>query len=317
MTIHKAKGLQSPVVIVPYLRWKMGMRDTLIWASTDAEPFDEAPFLIKASKGTKETYFADDYREEEEMTCIDNLNLLYVAFTRPVERLYSVIAEPRNNNNTAGCMLNQIIIDNDELNKYYHSSAKVFEFGTKEKFDKKENREYESIPLTKYISNDLYQRIVIRKKHESLKLVKDKDFSDKTSWGSLVHKTLSYINKPDDINSAIEKMKQEGLIPGSQINDLLDKLNQILHLDTVKPWFDNDYIIKTEKNIIQPNGDIIRPDRVLIKDDNAIVIDYKTGIEKAAHKTQINKYAKSLTEMGYKSIEKYILYIEGPYVKQV
>jgi hypothetical protein len=95
------------------------------------------------------------------------------------------------------------------------------------------------------------------------------------------------------------------------------KLDNILQLENVNKWFVTDYAVKTERNILQPDGETIRPDRVLVKDDRAIVIDYKTGIEKAEHIAQINKYAHSLNNMGYKSIEKYILYIEGPYVKQI
>lgn len=317
MTIHKAKGLQSRVVIVPYLRWQMGMKDTYMWAATDEEPFDETPFLIKASKATKRTFFAHDYKEEEELTCIDNLNLLYVAFTRPIDRLYAVVAEPGNKTMTAGVMLRSIIINNDDLKKNYNLEKNVFELGSKVIYKSDRKSEQKTIALKKYISNDLYRRITIRQKHESLKLLKDKDFSDKTSWGNLVHKALSYINKPEEVNIAIERMKQEGLITGSETEYLNDKIAQILLLDEVKRWFVTDYDVKTEKNILQPDGETIRPDRVLVKNNKAIVIDYKTGIEKEEHAAQINKYANALMNMGYSSIEKYLFYVEVPLVKQI
>ncbi|MGH2575309.1 MAG: UvrD-helicase domain-containing protein, partial [Ignavibacteria bacterium] len=42
MTIHKAKGLESPVVIVPYANWKTDAMD-FIWTSSEKAPFNELP----------------------------------------------------------------------------------------------------------------------------------------------------------------------------------------------------------------------------------------------------------------------------------
>ncbi|HMT12231.1 MAG TPA: UvrD-helicase domain-containing protein, partial [Ignavibacteria bacterium] len=75
MTIHKAKGLQSPVVFMPFVNWDMdikGGRD-LIWVSSDEPPFDESSaFLVKASKELEKSYFAEDYNEEAALTNLDN-----------------------------------------------------------------------------------------------------------------------------------------------------------------------------------------------------------------------------------------------------
>ncbi len=320
MTIHKAKGLQSPVVIVPFVSWSIDLEsnNSTMWVTSDeADPFDAAPYLVKATRILEDTYFNGQYQDERELTCLDNLNLLYVSFTRPVERLYGVIAERGDYKFNAGKMLNQILTSDGELNKYYSPELQIFEFGEKTKFSNNSGKEHKTIHLKKYISNDLYRRITIRPKHDSLKLVKDKNFSDKTQWGVLIHKTLSYINQPDDVDKAIQKMIQEGLITNHEIERLKKSIEQILSLDRVKSWFTSDYKVLSERSILMPAGETIRPDRVLVKEHKAIVIDYKTGIEKEEHITQVNKYSESLKLMGYKQTEKYLLYVEGPYFKQV
>lgn len=318
MTIHKAKGLQSQIVIVPFVNWKIDIKtySTFIWVSSDEEePFNEAPFLISAGGNLKNTYFEKDYYEEKELTFLDNLNLLYVAFTRPIERLYALI--PESADWTVGKMVNRIIVSDIEMNKHYVPEKQTLEIGEKGAYPINDEKKYTTIDLEQYISNDLYKRIIILKRHESLKLFKDKDFSDKTLWGNLVHKALSYINKPDDLTFAINCMKQEGLITHDQTNKLEDEINKILTHDQIKGWFGNDYTVKAEKNLLLQGGEVIRPDRVLIKDDKAMVIDYKTGIQKEEHSAQVNKYARALTEMGYATVEKYLLYIEGPLVKEI
>ncbi len=317
MTIHKAKGLQSPVVIVPFISWSVDVesnKSTMWVTSYEEEPFDSAPYLVKVTGTLMETYFNEQYQEERELTCLDNLNLLYVAFTRPVERLYAVIAERGSGKRTAGEMLNQILTTDSAFNKYYSPELQIFEIGEKTLYSNNSEKDQRTVHLKKYISNDLYRRIIIRSRHDSLK---DKDFSDKTQWGVLVHKALAYVNQPDDTGLAIQKMVQEGLITSYEIDKLRNSIEQILTHEKIKSWFTTNYTVLPERSILMPDGETIRPDRVLVKGDKAIIIDYKTGIEKEEHIMQVNKYSESLKQMGYNQIEKYLLYVEGPYVKQI
>ena len=186
MTIHKAKGLQSPVVIVPFIKWPVDqeLRDTTMWVtSEEEEPFDSAPYLVRTTSSLNKTYFEEQYKEERELTCLDNLNLLYVAFTRPVERLYGIIMQKGKSAVTTGSVLHRILTSDIELSKNYDFDKNIFKFGNKTGYSLKPSKERTSVFLSEYVSNDLYSRITIRPKHESLKLVKDKDFSDKTQWG--------------------------------------------------------------------------------------------------------------------------------------
>lgn len=101
-TIHKSKGLEYPVVILPYCHWSFDVKTgSSIWADLThidypelvvEEVGDEKVSLqvgkINLRKEMDETELGEAIREEQERTLVENLNLLYVAFTRPVERLY-------------------------------------------------------------------------------------------------------------------------------------------------------------------------------------------------------------------------------------
>jgi CRISPR/Cas system-associated exonuclease Cas4 (RecB family) len=65
----------------------------------------------------------------------------------------------------------------------------------------------------------------------------------------------------------------------------------------------------TEIPIITKDETPKRPDRVLLHGKNAIVIDFKTGLEKPVDKKQILEYKQLLNEMGYQNAEAYLLYI--------
>ena len=92
MTIHQAKGLQFKVVIVPFCAWDLDhnvRRPPTLWCATDLAPFAAFPVLpVRYTHRLKHTAYARAYYEERIQAYLDHLNLLYVAFTRPEDRLY-------------------------------------------------------------------------------------------------------------------------------------------------------------------------------------------------------------------------------------
>ena len=91
MTIHKSKGLEFDNVIIPFCSWEMEKKGTL-WCETKNKPapYNKLPLLpIDFSRDKLiGTVFEDDYKEEHFQNIVDNLNLLYVAFTRASKNLF-------------------------------------------------------------------------------------------------------------------------------------------------------------------------------------------------------------------------------------
>jgi len=90
MSIHKSKGLQFPVVIMPFTDWKLqpDARDVM-WIDSKDAPFSSfGKIPLSPNKAMKESCFADSYQNEMIQAVTDNINLMYVAFTRAEEELY-------------------------------------------------------------------------------------------------------------------------------------------------------------------------------------------------------------------------------------
>lgn len=90
ISIHKSKGLEFDNVIIPWCDWRLEMPDTL-WCKTDEADFNELPIIpVDYSSRLADSVYRDDYAREHLQTCVDNLNLLYVAFTRACRNLFVV-----------------------------------------------------------------------------------------------------------------------------------------------------------------------------------------------------------------------------------
>ena len=90
MTIHKSKGLEFHSVIVPFCSWKIVESKELMWCTShkDTIPYNDLPLIpIKNSEKLLTSVFSADSQEEYLKTFVDNMNILYVAFTRASKNL--------------------------------------------------------------------------------------------------------------------------------------------------------------------------------------------------------------------------------------
>ncbi len=93
LTIHKSKGLEFDHVIMPFCNWKLEhTNNNTIWVKPRKAPFDQLPFIPVDYSGSSlvNTIFEEDYNQEHLQNRVDNLNLLYVAFTRAKSSLYII-----------------------------------------------------------------------------------------------------------------------------------------------------------------------------------------------------------------------------------
>ena len=99
MTIHKSKGLQFPVVICPFYDWKLDVSRQITWIDNEGEKLPA--YFVKMNKAVKNSELGNLYEEEEGKYFLDQLNLLYVAFTRPETALFicgsTSVASPAKN----------------------------------------------------------------------------------------------------------------------------------------------------------------------------------------------------------------------------
>jgi ATP-dependent exoDNAse (exonuclease V) beta subunit len=303
MSIHKSKGLEFPVVICPFMNWMQGTQKDDIWSVSRNNEVDGLPvFLLPAEKKLEETEYSDLYTREAEKSSLDDLNILYVGFTRPVDRLYIISSKPHQYGNLSKHFVSYLehlqIYDETKLNY-------VFGAGTK-KTKHQEKEGAAAFHLKGYVRGPWGDVVEISR--ESLRLMDDEQ-SKKITYGNLVHQVLSEIKELEDVNEKLKSLQDEGLISAGTEIDLRKKIRSLFTKTPLRTFFGADKIIKAESEILLPEGNFIRPDRVVMDKENVYVIDYKTGKKRDKDREQVDNYARIMEEMGYKNVKKYLVYI--------
>ena len=89
MTIHASKGLEFPIVITPYIAWEIE-KSQPIWVNLNDDDLYLPVALISTSKAADDTEFKPFVVKERQQQTLDNLNMLYVDFTRAIDRLHII-----------------------------------------------------------------------------------------------------------------------------------------------------------------------------------------------------------------------------------
>jgi ATP-dependent exoDNAse (exonuclease V) beta subunit len=323
MSIHKSKGLQFPVVIMPFAEWELKpKKDNILWVHSEENPYSQYSLLpVSTTTSLEKTFFADEYDMELQQTLIDNLNLLYVAFTRAEERLYvfcpEVKTEKINRTSNLICSVfnsdekwKEKITEVDGIKKYASGIEAVKEKKIREKNTGATSFEQpQIIPLKKYNSNPWQNKLVLAVNKNKISVDDDENTALKSDFGILVHNILSKIILATDSQKVLDEFQSSKIILPEQEKEIEKIVEDVLKICEPHKWFSQEWKIKTEALMLLPDGTVIRPDRVMIKEKNAVLLDYKTGEEDAIHERQLNVYGQNLLASGYENVEKYLLYL--------
>lgn len=317
-TIHKSKGLQYNVVILPYCNWSLPpmSRDNFFWASTSDKKMelpesDGQKIIIPYKNSLAESFFSEDYLREYVLTIIENFNIFYVALTRAKSELYIMLPEE----SRKGININQFVEEVIGENVIYGNKTSP----------KRENSDNSAIYIKKFNHCDISSRIAIHT--ESDKFFKDMEESepeiDARGKGILLHKLFEEAAHLEDIPTNIDRLLASGYISKEEAGNLKVTCNEAMNNPTIQEWFDIQWETRNESAILLPSTNSStsvttnRPDRVLLKGDNAIVVDYKFGVERTSHRKQIIRYKELLQSMGYNNIRGYLWYINKNIIAEV
>lgn len=318
-TIHKAKGLERKVVILP-CNWSVTPHSNeFVWATPagqDGGLSQVGRFPLLYQKGMASSIFSDEYYREWVYSYVDNINLLYVALTRAQEELYlfipSYTKQKAFQENTVGKLVWERI---NAAAKTDDEGCMFVEYGTPIKQASEQEKSTGNILLEDYPTSMIKQ---------ALRLPENKYFEQgeqplsPRSIGILMHSILNSSTNAEDVVERIEKAYRECKIDEQQRDELRRVIEREFARAEVREWFSDWDEVRNENDII--SYDVVgtrRPDRVMIKGRRAVVVDYKFGLEKlASHKRQIKNYMELLKQMGYEQIEGYAWYLSlGEIVK--
>lgn len=309
MTIHKAKGLEFPIVIYPYANEKKSLTKKMLWIDLQDNhdvPIDIA--LVKYFSGMVDAGLEEPYTEEDHKSFLDLVNLLYVVMTRASERLYIISEWPKskpNDYNNSSKLFYYFLEQTGKIN------PEIFTYHYGQKTDKivREKAEIDiNCSFLSYVSNDWRDRVLLSTMAPDSWDVLNPERN--RQWGNLVHTVLSRIKVSDDLEPVLEEMLLQGVLSAEERAEIKPLIETMFGSEKVISLFSSDNNIKAEAEIILPDGKSYRPDRLILNKDKTIVVDYKTGRFDDKHIAQIKKYAELLQQMGYTNIKRYLLYVD-------
>ncbi|HEY5826330.1 MAG TPA: UvrD-helicase domain-containing protein [Cyclobacteriaceae bacterium] len=315
ITIHKAKGLQYKFVLVPFCNWKLNHEiNPLMWVESDKQPFQSLGHLaVRYSGSLEKTYFKEDFEKEFTKAHLDNLNVLYVAFTRAEEGLIVFAPKPYAEKlTTTGDLLFKVLQQVEGFNREEYTS------GTLELLHPTNNEnDFNTFVLDRYPSYDWRNKLVI--KREGTEYF-ESDLSEKRTKinrGILVHTVLSRIHYKNQMEDALRDFFLSHALPEEDQKAVEEQVAQILQHKQAGAWFAKEWEVKTESTILLPGQMQQRIDRIMFSPKRTVIIDYKTGERKEKDRRQMEGYASVLAQMGYPNVEAYLLYLKEMVVEEV
>lgn len=311
MSIHKSKGLEFPVVIFPFAEenYSKQKKDKL-WLNFEDEKFNLPKALIDNSKAVEGYGEAakNTFIEKSQEQLLDNINVLYVALTRAEEQLYIISSlfkpdkEGKYPNNMATYFINYLIKESN-----FDENVLEYHFGNSQKIstEVKQLKQFKEIPTVADYLNPKNIKIAQR---ESLMWGTHRQ--EAIEYGNVVHEILSFVRTKNDVDIAITKAVESGLITYIQKERVNKSIQEIVNHSALTKYFEEGNEVWNEQTIIQKEAKTIKPDRmVLTKNKQVYLLDYKTGVQSAKHQHQLEIYQTAIESMGYQVVKKSLIYI--------
>jgi len=311
MTIHKAKGLKFETVIVDIAGGRNGNTKDELWEEINLPGVpDLKVVMLPSDKSIIEAGFGDLYQEEKEKSELDFINMIYVAFTRAVSAMFILGHEKSRSRFTK--TLKTFLEEEGETIE----GGLVYEVGelpekTTGQKGKSPEPDDNRTELKKMISSSWDTLIKVAQTDEVY--WEAIDSKPARTYGNLVHAILSEINSAGDVSKIVGKYYLAGIIDEKESEEITVLIDKVVNHEKLKSLFSKDVLVKNEIDLIEVENDTrqtLRPDRVVLKDGKMVIIDYKTGERSKAHIRQINQYSGVFEKLGYREIEKKLVYLD-------
>lgn len=322
MSIHKSKGLEAPIVCIPFAHW--GILPPVrhqFWTRDLPIDYQDLKFvpLDYSKRSLSNSHFAEAFYQESKEFVLDVLNKTYVAFTRAREKLY--ISAP-NGELRRGALPSNIqsllwqILPGLESQEQAESGFVDYTFGhSGEKIGENETKS-DAIGIKVYPSSSYLQKLTIRNDSERFFMLQETEDAQNITIGNQVHEVLSAINTSDDLAPVLKQMQQAGELDEKAVLAVSSRITKLFEDPNISPWFSDGFEVLNEREIWHDNR-IHKPDRILTQGKKAIVIDYKKEKEGESHHEQVRRYMRAMRALGFEEVEGHLIYVEPVIVRKV
>jgi ATP-dependent exoDNAse (exonuclease V) beta subunit len=325
ITIHKAKGLAFTVVLMPYLDWELtpaGFKAPNIWVNTSGTPYNNIPLVpVRYNATLAHSAFAYEYFEEQMFSVMDNLNVLYVAFTRARHRIYAWAPGKANENESKkGSGINKIhklllsaagnkgLDDTNEVTDGFDKDAMVWQYG--QPLSPGANN---SKPVAEVMPALHYHRWqpAVKVRYRAMPADPEATQQLPRNAGTLLHEALARLQTPADVELVVHQMQVQGLVSSSQYQQLRKTLGQVLQLPLLDAWRQGRMQRMSERSLLATDGSLKRPDMVLYNTESTLVIDFKftqSQDQEASYHAQVLEYVHLLAACGFAGVSGAVVY---------
>lgn len=298
MTAHKSKGLEFPVVIIPSLRFdvKSPKGKARIFESNDH-------FLQSTLTKTDAILPAIEpfMTAEKDAEVMDHINLLYVAFTRPIDRLYFMgLLAPRDQ------PLQQHIFDtlSELYPQFVEGKSLIGEVGKAPVITHESERE--DLAFTPVSLNDYlwFPHISIMSPEEQL----ENELNTQRRFGKQFHAIMEQSMSQKEAQESIARGILKGNIDAAFKAELNAHAARLFSNETYLQLISGGTQLD-EQTLLLDQKTRLRPDKIILHADKTVVIDFKTGERKPEHRTQVSQYLFALDLMKFPAVEGWLYYV--------
>jgi len=283
------------------------------------EPFNKLGVVpVRYRKDLSDTIFSEDYFNERNSAYIDNINLLYVAFTRARNAIFGFAPVAQHSTNTIAWVLNNAITGNEEswdgknplLKNFYDPATAIFDFGTLPVQIHKPDIE-QFMNILEYPVYPEIESLKLKLNWENYLSTDPSGVRFKINYGKLMHEVFEEIITSEDIEAAVRRKVIEGKIPAPEEKGMIEKISLKAGMPGVSRWFEKGNKVLTEATILIPRSGTRRPDRIILRNGKTTIVDFKFGEENNKYLTQIRQYKFLLSEMGYSYVDAFLWYVDS------
>ncbi|HQW88152.1 MAG TPA: hypothetical protein PLH93_13225, partial [Flavobacteriales bacterium] len=253
MTIHKAKGLQFPVVLVPFTRMSGGGNSgTSVW-TPPGELASELPTARLTFKGRKAPGIPAVVNELA-MQDLDALDLLYVAFTRPEQRLYAAVPQKHGDPITAALLVHLVTLGGTletGLTIGERTAAGA------------SSRPVSDDPVLRTLPPGGGAQLLVR---DTLRDDAPPGADARRLTGQALHDLLARVRTAADLDAALTAAVACGDLRPEDRDEWRPRLSALLDRADLEPWFGPGLDVLTETPLILSDGRSARPDRLVRAD---------------------------------------------------